>query len=246
MFGILRDPIWQFVGVILGVLAIFISYILYRKQSQKKALEYEIISSTPLLSIGEEVKGKLEIFFNRERVKQVHLIQVRIINSGNTPILTNDFKRPVSVSFGEEAQILTAEVAEVNPDGLDVSTKIEDGEIVLVPTLLNQGDSVRLKMLISSFGGQIAVDGRIVGVKDICEIPERTAQLALLMIVSCFMGAFGLLSAIVLPFEDPFYWVSSLMGFLGLFVYLFIPLRYGLRIYDVLFKTILKAVRKSG
>lgn len=226
MFDILRDPMWQFVAVILGILAILISYILYRKQGQKKALEYEIISSTPLLSMEEEVKGKLQILFDEEPVKQVHLIQVMIFNSGNVPILSTDFKRPVGVSFGKEAQILTAEVAEVNPDSLDVSTEIKGDEVVLVPTLLNQGDSVKLKMLVSRFGGQIAVDGRIVGVKDIRKIPERGALILLAMFVGTISVALGVTSVLIVPVGKPLWWGALLMIPLGFFLYLYIPIRY--------------------
>ena len=59
MFDILRDPLWQFAGAILAVLAIAISIVLYRLQRQSKELIYEIVSSTPLLGIQEEVDKKL-------------------------------------------------------------------------------------------------------------------------------------------------------------------------------------------
>jgi len=242
MFDILRDPMWQFVAVILGILAILISYILYRKQSQKKSLEYEIISSTPLLSMEEEVRGKLQMFFNKEPVKQVHLIQVRIFNSGNMPILSTDFKRPVGLSFGEEAQILTAEIAEVNPDSLEASTTIEDEEVVLVPTLLNQGDSVKLKMLVSKFDGQIAVKGRIVGIKDIHESPERGMRIILGMLVTAILLVVGVVGILRIPVGEPLWWGASITGILGLFLYFYIPIRYRKQVSRALLKPFLRVI----
>ena len=194
MPAILRDQVWQFVGAFFGLVAIIVSIVLYRTQRRRKALSYEIISRTSLLSIEDEIKGKLEIFFNGKPVQDVHLIVFKIINSGNVPIVSTDYERPLKLNFGE-AQVLTAEVAETNPNNLQVSVKIEETpfvskgrlvtelqpvtvwgttKVVLEPVLLNSEDSITFKFLVSRLD-EISVDGRIVGVKDI-KATARQAQ----------------------------------------------------------------------
>lgn len=169
---ILRDQIWQFVGAAFGLLAIVVSIVLYWTQRRRKALSYDITSLTPLLEVEDEVKGKVQILFEGKLVQDVHLAMVKIINSGNMPIVPADYVRPVSLNFGEEAQILATDVIETNPDNLHVSWSVESTKVELVPLLLNGGDSITFKVLVSQ-SGEISVDGRIVGVK---EITARRAQ----------------------------------------------------------------------
>lgn len=210
MWEILRDPIWQFIGAVLALAAILVAVTLYLKQRRHKSLSYEIISSTPLLSLKDEIKGKLQILYEGKPIQQVHLIVARIINSGNTPIVLADYERPVSLSFGKEAQVLTAEVTKTSPDSLQASIKIEEKNVVLMPTLLNQGDWVVLKMLVTKFGGEIAVDGRIVGIReirDLKETPLRFFVLALSGFVLVIIGFAGT----TLSTYSPTFWFSLIM-----------------------------------
>jgi len=195
MWEIIRDPIWQFIGAILALAAIFISIGLYLRQRRRKAMSYEIVSQTPLLSMEEEVKGKLKILFEDEPVQKVHLIVAKVINSGNLSILPTDYQRPVSFGFDNEARVLTAEVIETNPDSLEASIGIEGKKVVFEPTLLNEKDSITLKMLVSQFDGQVTVDGRIVGVKDIRKFTEWPVHFILATVIG-----FGLFSISLIGF----------------------------------------------
>ena len=169
MIEILRDPMWQFIGVLIALLALIISILLWM-QRKRKALSYEIVSRTPLLSFKEKIKGNLQILFDGREVQDVHLIEVRMFNSGNESIKSEDYERPINFSFGENAQVLTAEVVEANPESIHASADIVDTKVKLKPILLNGSDSFTLKMLVSQYSGEekdIKIDGRVAGVKDI-------------------------------------------------------------------------------
>jgi len=188
---ILRDPIWQFVGAAFGFAAIILSIILYRTQRRRKALSFDIITfPTPLLSVDNEVKGKVQVLFDGKPVQDVYLVTLKFINSGDVPIVSADYVRPISLSFGESAQILTAEVVETDPVNLEASVKIEATRAVLEPVLLNGGDSITLKFLVSGFD-MIEFDGRIVGVKDVHKFVTRQAAF------QAFAVALGVLSMII-------------------------------------------------
>lgn len=221
MWDILRDPMWQFIGAILAAAAIFISIALYLRQRRRKDLSYEIVSRTPLLSVStraQEIKKQLQILFNGKPVQQVHLIVIKIINSGNMPILSTDYERPVSLNLGEEAQILTAEVVETDPDSLRTSARIEGKSVVLTPSLLNEKDSITLKMLVSRFVNQITVDGRIVGVKNIRKSVKKRSSLIRVIIGEAvgLTGVFGLVLCIMGVLSIVAYWGFFLLNLLGL------------------------------
>ncbi len=219
MLEILRDPLWQFIAVILTSLTILISYFLYRKQRQRKALSYEILSLTPLLSMNEEVKGKLEIRFSGEPVQQVHLVQIKITNSGNVPIVATDYERQVNLSFGEKAKILTVEVVETTPKSLQVAVQktIEGSKekALLPPILMNQGDSFTFKMLVSSFAKPITIDGRIVGVKEIAKASKSSRRRLISIIISGLLSFFAGMGFGLFPPSHPIFWIALLDAILA-------------------------------
>lgn len=175
MLEILRDPMWQFIGASFTIIAVIFAAIFFKMQHQHKALSYKILSYTPLV-IRDVIGEKLQIVFEGKPVEDVYLSIIKIYNSGNTPIVYNDYERPINLYFGENSQILTNEVIEKNPDNLEVTTHIEGTKIMLDPLLLNKKDSITLKTILSQPDisiNNINIDGRIVGVKEIKEITEN-------------------------------------------------------------------------
>jgi hypothetical protein len=176
----LRDPFWQFASAVLALVAIAISAVLYLLQRRRKALSYEVVSCTPLLSVREEVKGRVQIVFDDTSVSDAHMVVIRVLNSGNVPIIPSDYVRPVKFDFGEIAQILSAEVMETSPDNIEAC--IDPETLELMPVLLNSSDSIMLKILLARFDGTINMDGRIVGVKQIRTATKRSLPIAAMLI----------------------------------------------------------------
>ena len=170
MIEIIYDPMWGFVGVILGIIPLIFFHLV---QSIRKAISWEIISNTPLLSVDEEIRGNIQVLFDGKPVQDAQLIIVEIINSGNVSIKSTDYDRPINLDFGENAHILTAEVTETTPDNLDVSINIEGTKVLLNPTLMNGKDSITIKAIVGQFNDQITVEGRIVGVKEVQKSTKR-------------------------------------------------------------------------
>lgn len=179
MAEVLKDPFWEFIiRLIVAILAIVVSavvaFVLYRLQRRRKALGYQIITRTTLLNVEEELEEKVQILFDGEKVADVHLLEVKVVNSGNVPIVRGDYERKLELSFGTSSRILTADVTETRPDSLRPELTIDAARdsVWVQPTLLNSGDWFTIKMLISRFDGNVDIDGRIVGVKDIAIVRE--------------------------------------------------------------------------
>lgn len=90
-------------------------------------------------------------------------------NSGNIDILPGEYDKPISISFGD-AQILTVEIIDKDPDSLIIAFQIEENIINIQNTLLNKGDSYALQILVSDFDNIINVDGRIIGIQNIIQL----------------------------------------------------------------------------
>lgn len=193
MLEFLRDPVWQFIGAIFG----FIAIVLFWRTRQNKLLSYKVIANSPLFSVKDENRGKLQVLFDEKPVENVYFIVVKIFNSGNIPIKSSDYEYPVNFNFGDKAKLLSAEVIETKPPDMKISATIDETRVSLTPTLMNENDSVTVKMLVDQFNGQILVEGRIVGIKAIKKSGENKYAIITSYIIICALSAlFGFTLAI--------------------------------------------------
>lgn len=100
IFLLLRDAVWQFVGVIVTTIGLWFTW----KQLQRKSLSVEFIDSVGVLDIPKEFRDKLEVRFDSKLIKQLHVVVIKIVNSGNTTIRPSDYYRPINIGFGAEAK----------------------------------------------------------------------------------------------------------------------------------------------
>lgn len=158
--------------IIVTAIAAAVPIVVFILQRQRKTLEYDILSVSPLLT-GNELQGRVTIQFDHNReVQNIYLLILKLINSGNFPITATDFEGPIKIQFDKDNEVLSAEVTEKNPLNLDPKLKaIRDG-LALDPLLLNSGDYIIIKALLTSYSGEIQINGRIAGVKDIQKIKE--------------------------------------------------------------------------
>ena len=145
---------------------------IYYAQRKKKKLSYEILSSTQLLSIEEEIKGKVKVLYEGYDVKNVYLLSFKFINNGNQPISSDDFEKPLNILLNKKATILTVEIIREEPSNLGLNFDVNNNNISFDPLLLNVRDSFSIKSLVSDFEGPPVIEGRIKGVKTISKYVE--------------------------------------------------------------------------
>jgi hypothetical protein len=167
----MSNQLWQFIiNVSIGLLTIFVSVIIFRRQQSRRSITYRTISATSLLSVNEEVKGEVKILYKDKAVSNVRLIILKIWNSGGTPILPQEYIDPIKFEFEENEEILDADVLETVPsniiDKVRSSMKLDMKSVTFEPLLLNSKDSITFKVLLtqSKLIKKIDVSGRIVGV----------------------------------------------------------------------------------
>ena len=193
MLELLRDPAWQFVGVMLALAAVAVTVLVYWLQRQKKSLSYEVISKNELLTVREELEGRLQVLYEGQPARDICLLVVKLFNSGNVPVSASDYERPISLSTGASSKVLSGAVTAVDPENLAATIEIAESRVILDPILLNSKDSVTLKLLVSDFGGNLSVDGRVLGVRSISRTGETTGYLGLLLFFAfafCALGSY--------------------------------------------------------
>jgi hypothetical protein len=155
---------WQ---VILAVVAILITFAFYFKQKQKKSLSYIVLANTPLLSVDQKIRGRVQILLDGKPVDNVHYLLVKFVNTGSDEIVPTDIVKPVSMELGNDAQIISAEVDEAEPSDLDVKVLFDKNKITVDMSLLNIGDFFVLKVLANKNPAPLSFSARIKGVKQL-------------------------------------------------------------------------------
>jgi hypothetical protein len=143
---LLQQMPWQLIGTLLAVVAICVSILIYKAQRQIKKISYEILSKTQLLTVDEELEGKLQVLYAGEPARDICLLIVKVFNSGNQPILAADYERPISFFTGPSSKILSAVITEVDPKNLSAEINLQNSSVVLRPLLLNAKDSLTIKL----------------------------------------------------------------------------------------------------
>jgi hypothetical protein len=167
---LLRDPLWQFVGALLTLVTIFVAIYLFIKDRTKKSIIYQVKLFLPVLSIDEKEKGDFHVLFKDQEIHDLFLISICVVNSGNMPITTQDYEKPVTFIFGETSRVYSAEVISTQPKDLIVELSIKDNSVTLAPLLLNSGDMIEIKSLVTSPDmDKFKSEGRVIGVKEIVE-----------------------------------------------------------------------------
>lgn len=166
---ILRDPVWQSVGVLL---ALFVPLCIYLLQRQRKAVRFEVVTDIPLLTVREKSLGGLQVTFNGAPMQAAGVIVVRFINAGNTPVVRADYESPISMEFPPSLSVLAAEVISSKPQQLAVEATIVGSTVNFSEVLLNSRDSFTCRVLVDGDPGPLKIGGRIAGVKEIDETKD--------------------------------------------------------------------------
>ncbi|MCA3378973.1 MAG: hypothetical protein ING08_01880, partial [Roseomonas sp.] len=138
-----------------------------KKTRNFKSISFSVKSKTKLFTLHDENVGKLQILLNGHPVSDAHIFIIEIRNTGNVPIASSDYEKPIEIVFSEGAEILSSAVIEKTPDDLNVNFEMVRNSVLLKPTLLNLGDAVTFKFLMRDDSSDPIVNGRIIGVNRI-------------------------------------------------------------------------------
>ncbi len=219
---LVHDDTWLFVLGILGV-AGFILTIFSLFLRKKKSLSRQIISLEKIFNVNKEFADKINILYEGVAVSNVYFSKIIFINTGNVPIIIEDYEQNIFMDFGPESQIFSVEISNQSPQNLDAKFRIAKTGIELLPCLLNEKDSITLKILFNNKTGRYDITSRIRGVRKLSQYYEEVNFVRNTWItgLTLFLIFFALIKIIHrAPQESP----STLLiiiGIIGLFLFLF-------------------------
>jgi hypothetical protein len=198
MLELFRDSIWQFIGAVLGIVSIPFAYWLYSLQHKYKELVFGIISQRTLLTISDEISHRLVVLLDETPVEDVNLVMLGVKNSGNMPILSDDFKRPLIITFEGNATVVSAKIVSQAPENLGAHLRIERGLVEIIPLLMNPLDTIVIQVLLSSKVPRILLDTRIVDISKTLPIADASkgvvSHINAFITVTSFIGLIGVAS----------------------------------------------------
>ena len=172
---VLGSPVWTALATLLAAAAIGVSVWLSRRNRTRKSMSYEI-SVTELVSLhsaADNAKGRIKIYFDDEEIERVHLVEAEIRNTGNVPVMENDFDQPLMIELGEGASPLTVDVADTSPSDLRPQAAGYKTGVVLAPLLLNPGDGLTLKILTRNLRQTPECHYRFVGIAQMIDASNQ-------------------------------------------------------------------------
>ena len=167
---LIRDPLWQFVGVVLALAAIATSYLQYRASAARKELAFGVLASRRLIAIADNMAPRVSILLDGQPVSNVYLVEFGLKNSGNQPILRDDFDEPVRLTSATATTTLSVQVIRTHPLTLAAEITQYNDTVQLAPLLLNPGDFIVVQALTSGSRPHYSITARIAGVPSFVKI----------------------------------------------------------------------------
>lgn len=160
----LRDPLWQFIGAVVGLAGIFAA--VYLRDRPVTALRVDILSNSPVVSVDSGVSSDVTVTYRNQQVRSLSLILLRLTNTGNQPIKATDYSAPLAIMIGDSAGIGEYVVQEVDPSDLKLTLSLAAPNVLeLAPALLNPGDRAILRLLAFNNDSTLAITARIAAVR---------------------------------------------------------------------------------
>lgn len=177
-----RKFAWSFVGVVIAVL--FGAITIYREfiLDQRPALRYDILTSTSVLDVKEEVSNLNVLFDGMDIRKQglsLRVITVRILNDSSKDILKGfyDDRAPLGLSVST-GKIIKSELAGASNDYLSENALLtaRDETALLFPSLIIEaGQSFTVKLLVLHPSNEVPALKALGKIAGVPSIPIREA-----------------------------------------------------------------------
>lgn len=183
-------------SALFAIAVLLLPIALYLYSLQDKTLTSQIISHSRLA--GNDVPAEeLVILHNQVPVRELSLHSLKIENSGYTPILPDDFERPLSISVNDTSTLYSGRVKSTRPADLSIVSKITGNTLVIEPLKLDPGDYFEVDLYSSSDVApttNTGIAGSYQMVQAVSESNTRTkyfSRSSLLFAFAALYGVFG-------------------------------------------------------
>jgi hypothetical protein len=157
------------VGPVVGVAAIVATVVVYLRQRRVTSVDFDILSDIKLIDsdAADAFANRLEVSYNSRLLRHPRIVDVKVINTGNTPVQADDYHEPIVFELDGGYSPIEAKVIAGSTPNLagDIFETQPNGSraISIRPPLLNSKDWFTLRMLFDNRDSQLIGSHRIVG-----------------------------------------------------------------------------------
>jgi hypothetical protein len=165
---IIRDASWQFAGFLVSVVAMMLTWYAFKKQQAVKQITYTVTKAR-MMSDPLQMASQIEVMFNGKKAVDPYLATIKVMNTGTIAVQSSDYEFPLTVSFGDKANILLVEVSDTEPSDIKQHVQfdaLDHQRIVFQKFLMNPCDSFTILAIVDGYD-ETKLTGRIIGVSSI-------------------------------------------------------------------------------
>jgi hypothetical protein len=163
---------WSTQNIVISLLIASVTIILpiiYEEYSHRSELEFRIESANSLLPADPLLKDFL-ITYQGKPIKNLTRMDCIFVNSGNTPITSDDIIDEPIISIPKDSGIIAAIPLNKEPQNLyvELPLNLSKNEIKIKFNLLNSGDFIKLAIYLNGSSNELPIIvARIKGIKEI-------------------------------------------------------------------------------
>jgi hypothetical protein len=174
---------------------------LFSTQRDRYSLDIQRVSDVEVVSLHGDYVKDIEVRYRGVPVPSLHVVELRVRNSGNRALARDDFYEPLGFIFGSPV-VGRPVVVSASPAMLRVALKLDGDTVLVEPLLLNTADSFTFRALVSQHTARRRVPliiGRIMNVRRLAVgRPEDNWFARSAWLLPIILGAIGVIAAIVL------------------------------------------------
>lgn len=132
---------------------------------KRKVISYETSSKGHIINTesNQSLRNEIEIKYKGKPVNDVWFYELRIENTGNTPVEKKDYESPITISF-TNGKIISCMEGFKKPSNLQYKLSYSEKEVTIDPMLLNRKEIFNIIILVDQQNDCLPnVEGRISG-----------------------------------------------------------------------------------
>ncbi|MGD0336817.1 MAG: hypothetical protein ABSB18_06960 [Candidatus Omnitrophota bacterium] len=207
--GLFCKPYLGGVGVLIGILGLFLWYVGYRSTRLIARISYQIKVSRLIDKEKKRLPEEIKITFNNKELDRLVRTFLVFWNSGNKTILGQnivEIDKPRAV-FNEDSQILNAEIVRRTRDVNQFKIKKNENELILDFEYLDAGDGASIEILHTDEKGTPNIKGTIKempkGIVNYGTIQTKKGKDYLILTLTGFFISLVIIFLSVFPYSVP-------------------------------------------
>jgi uncharacterized integral membrane protein len=154
-------------GLVCAFIGAGVAYAIFRKQTSKKLISYEIVSNAPIATMNKTLQNTVTLQINGKTVNNARQVVLALRNQGNVAVEAANYDTPIKFVF-LGSNVVGSDILATDPpelkNSINVGTLIQAGpdSVELEKILLNPNEKVAFTVLLDGDYKSLDISGRII------------------------------------------------------------------------------------